>query len=133
METYQLQIAWSKAYDGDGPIAGYVIQIKKVDGDWTSVGFVDSQATLLKYTVTCLTANTTYTVRVKILSGGSCNGGSYLDGGVHPALTITTKPARKLKSEIHYDIVWVKSNDVDISNFLAKCENPNSPLKYISN
>ena len=86
---------WDEMDDGgDGPIAGYVINLKIAeDKEWHDVGYVpattpssmSSSSTLQYFTVTCLKKATLYHATVSVLHGGTGQAGNG-----SPILTIKT-------------------------------------------
>ncbi|XP_030849151.1 Down syndrome cell adhesion molecule homolog [Strongylocentrotus purpuratus] len=68
--TATIKIEWKGDYDGDGPICGFVVEIRPpASTSWTSVGFVsfDEDEDVFDYTIERLNSNTLYGISVIIL------------------------------------------------------------------
>ncbi|XP_030849371.1 uncharacterized protein LOC115927504 [Strongylocentrotus purpuratus] len=95
LSSTHVSIRWTNQHQGDGPICGYGINIKKNDDKdrddddsdpWRSVGYVSVESELL-YDVGHLEANTTYQVAVSPINCISAR-----ESPREPILQFTTKP-----------------------------------------
>ena len=76
--TTSFTLKWDKNFQGDGPVMGYVINVRRMDSaDWSSVGYVDVSSSPT-YTVTGLSEDTWYDVTVSLVPGGACDGSTYV-------------------------------------------------------
>ena len=68
--TSTIEIEWEGAYDGDGPVCGFIVELKPPSfTSWTSVGFVsfDEDKDDFEYTIDRLDAGALYGISVIIL------------------------------------------------------------------
>ncbi|XP_063956497.1 titin-like [Lytechinus pictus] len=82
-----IEIEWNKDYTGDGPVCGYIVELKPpTSTEWTSVGFVayDDDADVFGFTVDRLVHDALYAINVRILH---CSG---VEGGRSPEVSQTT-------------------------------------------
>ncbi|XP_030849877.1 myosin-binding protein C, cardiac-type-like [Strongylocentrotus purpuratus] len=74
--TSTIEIEWEGAYHGDGPVCGFIVEIKPHGSmSWTRVGFVsfDEDENDFEYTIERLEADALYDISVLILN---CSGGA---------------------------------------------------------
>ncbi|XP_011682054.1 uncharacterized protein LOC105446675 [Strongylocentrotus purpuratus] len=68
--TSAIEIEWKGDYDGDGPVCGFIVELKSPGStSWTSVGFVyfDEDEDDFEYTIERLDANALYGISVMML------------------------------------------------------------------
>ena len=68
--TSTIEIEWEGAYDGDGPVCGFIVELKTPDStSWKSVGYVSFEEDEgdFEYTIDRLDAGALYEISVIIL------------------------------------------------------------------
>ncbi|XP_030849744.1 cell adhesion molecule-related/down-regulated by oncogenes-like [Strongylocentrotus purpuratus] len=125
--TSTIGIEWKKDYDGDGPVCGFIVELKAPDStSWTSVGFVsfDDDQDDFEYTIDRLDAGALYGISVIILH---C---SNREGETGPEISRSTEDYLKNVTTSTIGIEWKGAYDGDgpVCGFIVELKPPDSTL-----
>ncbi|MDH5431945.1 MAG: fibronectin type III domain-containing protein [Nitrosopumilus sp.] len=131
----QINLAWSPPVeDGNTPITGYKIEMKKDDGNYTTL-VEDSESTTRTYSHKSLTTNSKYTYRVSAINVMGISDSSNEFAATPRSTNIQISPLGKLNiDEGKLLLFTVKLTDNSVSNVVFSLDkNPPAGAKIISN
>ncbi|MEX0862018.1 fibronectin type III domain-containing protein, partial [Nitrosopumilus sp.] len=135
VSSSQINLAWSApAEDGNTPIIGYMIEMKKDEGIYTTL-VADTQSTDKKYSHSNLTINTKYSYRVSAINAVGTSDPSNEFSATPKSTNIKISPIGKLSIDegklLTFTVKLVDSSVKDVVFSLEK--NPPAGAKIVSN